>query len=38
MLFGSKGTPINFFYEQGGRRFYEPPALSRGGAPSQGTL
>ena len=24
MLYGSKGTPISFFQEQGGRRFYEP--------------
>ena len=24
ILYGSKGTPINFFQEQGGRRFYEP--------------
>ena len=24
MLYGSKGTPISFFQERGGRRFYEP--------------
>ena len=24
LLFGSKGSPVNFFYEQGGRRFYGP--------------
>ncbi len=24
ILYGSKGTPINFFQEQGGRRLYEP--------------
>ncbi|MFI5354969.1 MAG: excinuclease ABC subunit UvrA [Desulfobaccales bacterium] len=24
ILYGSKGTPISFFQEQGGRRFYEP--------------
>ena len=24
ILYGSKATPINFFYERGGRRFYEP--------------
>jgi excinuclease ABC subunit A len=24
LLFGSHGVPINFFYEQGGRRFYSP--------------
>jgi excinuclease ABC subunit A len=24
LLFGSQGQPVNFFYEQGGRRFYGP--------------
>ena len=24
MLYGSKGTPVSFFYEQGGRRLYAP--------------
>jgi excinuclease ABC subunit A len=24
ILYGSKGTPVSFFREQGGRRFYEP--------------
>jgi excinuclease ABC subunit A len=24
LVFGSQGLPINFFYEQGGRRFYSP--------------
>ena len=24
ILYGSKGAPVNFFQEQGGRRFYEP--------------
>ena len=24
LLFGSKGSPVNFFYEEGGRRFFSP--------------